>query len=143
MGEKVVKRTLDRAEYEELRKKCSLLDFVPKICVDSDNPTKNKHETARLYLMNTRLTGRLPGCGQDITVVDCEEGVEYHTHMTGTNQDLISAGLKDLWRYNGRSTSIQTGDVIGVALDPENNHILYVCFKYQKIKGDKYDIKKD
>lgn len=131
MGEKVVKRVLSRAEYDEMKKKCSLLDFVSKICVDSDNPTKNKHETARLYLMNTLLTGRLPGCGQNITVVDCEAGVEYHTHMTGTNPDLISAGLKDLWYYNGRATSMQTGDVIGVALDPENNHILYVDFNYR------------
>lgn len=115
-------------EMGDFKKKCKELKFHKKIIEPSDI------QYYRLYGLNN--IPNIPDPGQDVYVVDCKTGKEYKTHMFDHQNGLISANLTELWREDNRHRKLKVGDQIGIALDPENNHRIYVCFEYQeKVKS--------
>lgn len=81
----------------------------------------------------------IPGFGEQIIIVDCNDGTEYPTNIQ-KNQQSISTGLKLIWDKFNRRKRLKQGDVVGIALDSENNHRIYVDFEYKE--RDKLDKQK-
>lgn len=124
-------KTNVKLEKYVIEKKCRELKFVDKVVVDSDI------QHSRLYTPK-KIFPNIPGKGECVIVIDCETGNIYNTHMDYNNDGLIPAGLVDLWDKNDRRNKLSPGDKIGIAIDYENNHILYVCFNYQKDIKNRY-----
>lgn len=77
----------------------------------------------------------IPGFGEQIIIIDCNDGTEYPTNIQ-KNQQSISTGLKLIWDKFNRRKRLKQGDVIGIALDSENNHRIYVDFEYKERELD-------
>lgn len=73
----------------------------------------------------------IPEFGEQIIIIDCNDGTEYPTNIQ-KNQHSISTGLKFIWDKFNRRNSLKQGDTIGIAIDPENNHRIYVDFEYKE-----------
>jgi hypothetical protein len=90
----------------------------------------------------------IPGFGEQVIIIDCNNGKEYTTSIH-ENQLSISTGLRFTWEKFSRRQILKPGDIIGIALDPENNHRIYVDFEYkdrekwdnEKRKDQKEDVK--
>lgn len=82
---------------------------------------------------NDRIYGlqdipNIPWPGEQVVVIDCSDGKEYPIHIQ-TSQHII---IKPVWDKFNRRKKLKPGDVIGIALDPEDNHIIYVDFEYKE-----------
>jgi MoxR-like ATPase len=128
-------------DKDNIKKKCKDLHFKEKKLISSEIPRQNNYNVAALCGLKDILSIFEPG--DPIIIVDCETGKRYDTHIHPGRNDMINAGLRNLWKEDDRYKKFRPGDIIGIALDqdPENNHKLYVCFKYQDIKKAKGLIK--
>ena len=126
---------VEESEKDIIKKKCRDLHFEEKILIASEIPWENNYNVAALCGLK-KLFPNIYRSGDSVVVVDCETGKRYNTHIHPGRDDLINAGLRDLWNENDRYKKFHDGDVIGLALDPGDNHVLYVCFRYQEKRND-------
>jgi hypothetical protein len=87
----------------------------------------------------------IPKLGEQVIIIDCNNGEEYPTHIQESQYSIIT-GLKNIWDKFQRRKVLKQGDIIGIALDPNDNHRIYVDFEYkyrEKLDNQKKECKQE